>query len=171
MAKLKSFPWLIPYPFYPSSRGCSLARMAFSVYEVIRVACLSLVTWCPPFLKKVPFYFLRKLSCKQPHSSFNIQPRSIPQFFTEFFAVHVVDHLRSRIICGPFWGSFAVLYSLRALVRRAKRARHDDYARRSCARACTPLTKINSPFSYRPQCTMFTKILHNHCLRFLLRRL
>ena len=36
---------------------------------------------------------------------------SIPQVFTESFAVDFRDHLRSRIICGPFWGSFAVLGS------------------------------------------------------------
>ena len=30
---------------------------------------------------------------------------SIPQFFTVSFADEFGNHLRSRIICGPFWGS------------------------------------------------------------------
>ena len=29
-------------------------------------------------------------------------------FLSGSFAVDFGDHLRSRIICGPFWGSFAV---------------------------------------------------------------
>ena len=36
---------------------------------------------------------------------------SIRQFFTGTLAVHLRDHLRSRIVCCPFWGSFAALYS------------------------------------------------------------
>ena len=39
---------------------------------------------------------------------------SIPQVFTGSFAVDLRDHLRSRIICGPFWGSFAVSGSFAA---------------------------------------------------------
>ena len=57
-------------------------------------------------------------------------------------------------MCGPFWGSFAVLYRLAALARRAKRARHDDYARRSCARACTPLTKCRL-YATDPPCSKY----------------
>ena len=34
--------------------------------------------------------------------------QSIPQFFTGSFAVDFGDHLPSRIIFGPFWGSLAV---------------------------------------------------------------
>ena len=34
--------------------------------------------------------------------------QSIPQFFKGSFAVDFGDHLRSRIICGPLWGSLAV---------------------------------------------------------------
>ena len=32
-------------------------------------------------------------------------------FFSGSFSVHNGDHLRSGIICGPIWGSFAVLVS------------------------------------------------------------
>ena len=52
--------------------------------------------------KKVPLY---------NQSFFVISPvrsNPFPQFFTGSFAVDFGDHLRSRIICGPFWGSFAV---------------------------------------------------------------
>ena len=52
--------------------------------------------------KKVPFH---------NQSFFVISPvrsNPFPQFFTGSFAVDFGDHLRSRIICGPFWGSFAV---------------------------------------------------------------
>ena len=38
---------------------------------------------------------------------------SIPLFFTGSFAVDNGDHLGSRIIYGPFWGSFPVGYHLR----------------------------------------------------------
>ena len=41
--------------------------------------------------------------CNQSHKI-----HSIPQVFTESFAVDFGDHLQSKIICGPFWGSFAV---------------------------------------------------------------
>ena len=41
--------------------------------------------------------------CNQSHKI-----HSIPQVFAGSFAVDFGDHLRLRIICGPFWGSFAV---------------------------------------------------------------
>ena len=68
--------------------------------------------------KKVPF-------CNQ--SFFAISPvrsNPFPQFFTGSFAVDFGDHLRSRIIGGPFLrafavsGSFAVLYSCSPIAYR-----------------------------------------------------
>ena len=59
--------------------------------------------------KKVPLY---------NQSFFVISPvrsNPFPQFFTGSFAVDFGDHLRSRIICGPFWGSFAVSGSFAVL--------------------------------------------------------
>ena len=48
-------------------------------------------------------------------SFFVVSPiKSIPQVFTGSFAVDFRDHLRSRIIWGPFWGSFAVSGSFAA---------------------------------------------------------
>ena len=47
---------------------------------------------------------------------YQTQIHSIGQFFTGSFAVHLRDHLRSRIICCLFWGSFAVLYSTDVLL-------------------------------------------------------
>ena len=47
--------------------------------------------------------------CNQSHKI-----HSIPQVFTGSFAVDFGDHLRLRIICGPFWGSFAVSGSFAA---------------------------------------------------------
>ena len=47
------------------------------------------------------------------------------QFFVTILSRFVVgsvqyrNHLRSRIICGPFWGSFAVLYSSRPYPERS----------------------------------------------------
>ena len=35
---------------------------------------------------------------------------AIPRFPPISFAVHIGDHLRLGIICGPIWGSFATLY-------------------------------------------------------------
>ena len=61
-----------------------------------------LVFFCRRQEEKVPFY---------NQSFFVISPvrsNPFPQFFTGSFAVDFGDHLRSRIICGPFWGSFAV---------------------------------------------------------------
>ena len=48
--------------------------------------------------------------CNQSHKI-----HSIPQVFTGSFAVDFGDHLRLRIICGPFWGSFAVSGSFAVL--------------------------------------------------------
>ena len=48
------------------------------------------------------------LSYEQMSCCLSRKIHSIPQVFTGSFAVEFRDHLRSRIICGPFWGSFAV---------------------------------------------------------------
>ena len=55
-------------------------------------------------------FFIVSPFCNQCHK---IHP--IPQVFTGSFAVDVRVHLRSRIICGPFWGSFAVSGSFAVL--------------------------------------------------------
>ena len=62
--------------------------------------------------EKVPFFPLEGYVVNTPFFiQYQTQIHSIRQFFTGSFAVHLRDHLRSRIICCPFWGSFAVLYS------------------------------------------------------------
>ena len=44
--------------------------------------------------------------------NWNLDPgnkyHAIPRFLAESFAVHIGDHLRFGIICGPIWGSFPV---------------------------------------------------------------
>ena len=60
------------------------------------------------------FYCVTCCSSTQHRSSSMAKINSIPQLFTGSFAVEIRDHLRSRVICGPFcgllavWGSFAV---------------------------------------------------------------
>ena len=62
------------------------------------------VPGCSGMFRHVPCSgFYRRPFCNQSHKI-----HSIPQVFTGSFAVNFGDHLRSRIICGPFWGSFAV---------------------------------------------------------------
>ena len=48
---------------------------------------------------------------------------AIPRFAAASFAVHIGDHLRFGIICGPVWGSFAVGDDLR---RCTVLLRHDS---------------------------------------------
>ena len=47
-------------------------------------------------------------SSTQHRSSSMAKIHSIPHLFTGSFAVKIRDHLRSRVICGPFWGLLAV---------------------------------------------------------------
>ena len=47
---------------------------------------------------------------------------AIPCFPTGSFAVHIGDHLRFRIICGPIWGSCQVWGSFAALYRSPVRS-------------------------------------------------
>ena len=44
-----------------------------------------------------------------------IKIHAIRSFPAGSFAVHIGDHLRFGIICGPIWGSFAVWGSFAAL--------------------------------------------------------
>ena len=68
------------------------------------------------------FYCLTCCSITQHRSSSMAKIHSIPQLFAGSFAVEIRDHLRSRVICGPFWGllavwgSFAVPYTNRDTV-------------------------------------------------------
>ena len=65
------------------------------------------------------FYCLTCCSSTQHRSSSMAKIHSISQLFTGSFAAEIRDHLRSRVICGPFWGllavwgSFAVPYTNR----------------------------------------------------------
>ena len=54
------------------------------------------------------FYCLTCCSSTQHRSSSMAKIHSIPHLFTGSFAVKIREHLRSRIICGPFWGLLAV---------------------------------------------------------------
>ena len=62
---------------------------------------------------------------RRRYLSFLISYTKRLQFFVTNLSRSVVgsvqyrDHLRSRIICGPFWGSFAVLYSPRPCPERS----------------------------------------------------
>ena len=59
------------------------------------------------------FYCLTCCSSTQHRSSSMAKIHSIPQLFTGSFAVEIRDHLRSRVICGRFWGLLAVADHLR----------------------------------------------------------
>ena len=60
------------------------------------------------------FLFMLKKMKPQPEE----QTNAIPLLPAGSFAVHIGDHLRFGIICGPIWGlfpvwgSFAALYSV-----------------------------------------------------------
>ena len=93
---------LIPYPFH-----------IYSFF--LRVVTCDLASSFPFSLEGEKKRFLFSLEVYVVNTPFFIQYptkiHSTRQFFTGSFAVHLRDHLRSRIICRPFWGSFAVLYS------------------------------------------------------------
>ena len=63
------------------------------------------------------FYCLTCCSSTQHRSSSMAKIHSIPQLFTGSFEVEIRDHLRSRVICGPFWGLLAVGDHLRYRTR------------------------------------------------------
>ena len=95
---------LIPYPFHIYS----------FFYALYKLTC-DLASSYPFSLEGKKKRFLFSFEGYVVNTPFFIQYptkiHSIHQFFTGSFAVHLRDHLRSRIICCPFWGSFAVLYS------------------------------------------------------------
>ena len=95
---------LIPYPFH-----------IYSFFYVLYKLTCDQASSFPFSLEGEKKRFLFSLEVYVVNTPFFIQYptkiHSIRQFFTGSFAVHLRDHLRSRIICRPFWGSFAVLYS------------------------------------------------------------
>ena len=54
------------------------------------------------------FYCLTCCSSTQHRSPSMDKIHFIPQHFSGSFAVEIRDHLRWRVICGPFWGLLAV---------------------------------------------------------------
>jgi len=56
------------------------------------------------------FRFKIEISTRRKNSA----GHAIPRFPAGSFAVHIGDHLRFGIICGPIWGSFTIEDHLRS---------------------------------------------------------